>query len=348
MNLQRRVFNRYLVTGLVGGSCIGFAVGRYGMPEQCGAAPIPAVEALQAAADSAVGIHLIGLAIDGLELLSLSSSERLLLDRLGLNHTQPIPVPELIAALDNAIRKDYAEGRLVETGQYLLSETEELFVGYSLVRQALLETAYIPGKPEVRDGIIATPAKFGPNYTVVGQIFNEQPDGHGGLWVLAKNTPPGTVITINDEPIKTTQKQKLLTGAVYDEQLLQLIAKPARHEVALFVPETGVRQIIGELEVRPRPPAATLEDGRPSTVFCEIEKWSAGSAEKGEKIRVNTLCGPRSSAIYIGDTALTTQVLPSGIEGKFSRAMFAPGEYAVRLIDTASGEAVGLGSLNIE
>lgn len=348
MILERRAFNRYLLTGLAGGMGIGFAVGRYGMPVDSEAAPVPAVEALRATADAAVGIHLIGLAIDELQQLSLAGSERLLLDRLELEQTEAIRAPDLIVGLDAAIRRDYAEGRLAPTGEFLLSETEQLFIGYALVRQGLHEVAYTPSQPEVRDGIIAQPARFGPKFTVVGQIFNEQPDGHGGLWVLAENTPPGTVITINDKIIKTTRKQKALTGAVYDEHLQALISKPARHAVALLVPETGVRQVIGELEVRPRPPAAELEDGSPSTVFCEIEKWSASQAAEGDKIRIKTLCGPRSSAIYIGDTALTTRVLPAAIEGQFSRAMFSPGEYSLRLVDTLSGESVSLGSLNID
>ena len=96
------------------------------------------------------------------------------------------------------------------------------------------------------------------------------------------------------------------------------------------------------------PPAAELEDGSPSTVFCEIEKWSARQAAEGDKIRIKTLCGPRSSAIYIGDTALTTRVLPAAIEGQFSRAMFGPGDYPLRLIDTLSGESISLGSLRID
>jgi hypothetical protein len=348
MILERRAFNRYLLTGLAGGMGIGFAVGRYGMPVDSDAAPMPAVEVLRATADAAVGIHLIGLAIDGLQQLSLAGSERVLLRRLELDQAQPVRAPALIAALDSAIRADYAGGRLAQAGDFLLSETEQLFVAYSLVRQGLDETPYTPSLPEVRDGIIAQPAKFGPKFTVVGQIFNEQPDGHGGLWVLAENTPPGTVITINDTVIKTTRKQKALTGAVYDEHLQALISRPARHEVALLVPETGIRQVIGEMEVRPRPPAAELEDGRPSTVFCEIEKWSTREAPEGDKIRIKTLCGPRSSAIYIGDTALTTRVLPAAIEGQFSRAMFGPGEYPLRLIDTLSGESVSLGSLSID
>jgi hypothetical protein len=349
MNMPRRIFNRYLVTGLAGGACIGFVAGRYSATlERDAMEPVPATEALRTLAEGAEGVHLIGLSIDGLQQLSLAGSERLLLERLGLTGSQPVRPEELIAALDTAIRRDYAEGRLATAGEFLLSDTEQRFIAYAVVSRELHETPYTPPQPEVRDGVIAEGAKFGPKFTVVGQIFNEQPDGHGGLWVLAENTPPGTVITINGREIKTTRKQTAMTGAVYDEQLQELIAKPARHEIALFVPETGIRQIIGHMEVKPRPPAATLEDGSPSTVFCEIDKWSTKQRADGEKIRIKTLCGPRSSAIYVGDTALTTKVHLNAIEGQFSRAMFTPGEYPLRLVDTLSGEAVALGTLTVD
>ncbi len=348
MNVRRRVFNGYLLSGLAAGTGIGFVAGRYSVPESVATAPVPPREALRAAADSAVGIHLIGRSVEGLDQLSPAGIEAMLLARLGLDTAQPILPSELTAALDSGIREDFAGNRLAPAGEFLLSETEQLFVAYALVRQGLHEVAYVPPEPEVHDGVIADPVRFGPKFTVVGQIFNEQPDGHGGLWVLAENTPPGTVITIDGREIKTTQKQKALTGAVYGEHLHELIAKPGELEIALFVPETGTRQILGAMEVRPRPPAATLEDGTASTVFCEIEKWSAEGDGEAEKIRIRTLCGPRSSAIYIGDTALTTRVMPSVIEGNFSPAMFSAGRYPLRLVDTLSGEAVALGVFEID
>ena len=349
MNMPRRIFNRYLVTGLAGGACIGFVAGRYSVqvePEVAG--PVTAVEALRAVARTSEGVHLIGQSIDGLQQLSLAGTERLLLERLELTGSQELRPEEFAAALDALIRSEYARGELAPAGEYLLSRSEQLFVAYAVVSQGLHEVAYTPPQPEVKDGVIAEGAKFGPNFTVVGRIFNEQPDGHGGLWVLAENTPPGTVITINGQEIKTTRKQTSMTGAVYDEQLQELISEPAKHEVALFVPETGIRQVMGQLEVRPRPPAATLEDGSPSTVYCEITQWRASSGADEDRIHIDTLCGPRSSAIYVGDTALSTKVLLTGIEGRFSRAMFAPGEYPVRLVDTLSGEAVAIGTLTVD
>ncbi|GIR69309.1 MAG: hypothetical protein CM15mP74_05600 [Halieaceae bacterium] len=85
-----------------------------------------------------------------------------------------------------AVRRDYLSGDVVEVEKYLLSETEALFVRYALENQGLVDVAYEAPAPEVVDGHIASEVKFGPGFTVVGRVFNEQPDGHGGIWVQAK------------------------------------------------------------------------------------------------------------------------------------------------------------------
>jgi hypothetical protein len=349
MSIQRRDLHRYFLAGLAGGTGIGFVLGRYSVP---GRNPereaMPAAEALQAIADAAVGIHLLGLSVENLDQLSLSGTEQTLLSRLDLAETETVNIDEVVAALGNLIGSEYAAGTIAPAGEFMLSRTERDFLSYAMVRQGLHTRPFIAPKPELRDGMIAPDVKFGPRFTVVGKIFNEQPDGHGGIWVLAENTPPGTVITVNGETIKTTRKRSSLTGAVYDKQLQALIEKPGRHEIALLVPESGIRQVIGELEVRPRPPAAVLEDGQASSVFCEIEKWSVVKWNNGEKLQVNTLCGPRSSALYVGDTALNTKVKPASIEAEFTRSLFPPGDYPLRLIDSVTGEAVGLGTIKLD
>ncbi len=73
MNMPRRIFNRYLVTGLAGGACIGFVAGRYGAPvERDTMEPAPATEALRTLAEGAEGVHLIGLSIEPKPILTSS------------------------------------------------------------------------------------------------------------------------------------------------------------------------------------------------------------------------------------------------------------------------------------
>ena len=111
------------------------------------------------------------------------------------------------------------------------------------------------------------------------------------------------------------------------------------------MPDTGIRQELGEIEIRPRPPAATMENGEPSTVFCEIDEWSLKSGDRGDKIVVKTLCGPRSSPIYLGEVALTTRVRPRTIEAIFDSSTLDFGEQPLRLVDVHSGQAILLGNL---
>ena len=344
MSIKRRAFNGYLLGGLVAGSGLGFVAGRYSNVCEMAIAQ-PALQSLQEAARLAPGIHLIGLAIDDFEPFNLAVAERKLLSVMGFDAGQVVPQGEFQAALTRAVRKDYALGNVVQVEQYLLSQSEALFVRYALEKQGLVGATYMAPTPEIVDGHIASDVKFGPSYTVVGKIFNEQPDGHGGLWVQAKNTPPGTVILVNNQRIKTRRKPEVLTGAVYGEDLQALIAQSAKHTIALFVPDTGIRQVLGEIEVRPRPPAAMMEDGRPSTVFCEVDEWSVRKEKNGEEIVVETLCGPRSSTIYLGELALKTRVKQRTIEAFLDRSLLRPEEYPLRLVDVQSGEAIHLGQL---
>jgi hypothetical protein len=344
MKIQRRALNGYLLSGFAGGAALGFVAGRYskeGEPRGAG----PALETLRGTARQAPGIHLIGLTTKNFDPFDPYAAEEKLLSRIGFSASQLVQDAEFYEALTLAVRRDYLSGDVVEVEKYLLSETEALFVRYALENQGLVDVAYEAPAPEVVDGHIASDVKFGPGFTVVGRVFNEQPDGHGGIWVQAKNTPAGTVITVNDRPIKTTRKPEALTGAVYGEDLKALIAKPAKHTIALFVPDTGIRQELGEIEIRPRPPAATMENGEPSTVFCEIDEWSVKSDDRGDRIVVKTLCGPRSSAIYLGEVALTTRVRPRTIEAIFDSSTLNSGEQPLRLVDVHSGQAILLGNL---
>lgn len=346
MSIKRRRFNGYLLSGFVAGSGLGFVAGRYSTSWGLGVAQT-AQQSLQEAARSAPGIHQIGLAIGSFEPFDAAVAERTLLSVMGFDANQAVVQAELQAALSQAIKDDFAEGNVVEVEQYLLSQSEALFVRYALEMQGLVGIVYTQPTADIHDGHIASDVKFGPTYTVVGQIFNEQPDGHGGLWIQAQNTPPGTVILVNGQPIETSRKPELLTGAVYGKELQALIAQPARHTIALLVPDTGIRQVLGEIEVRPRPPAATMEDGKPSTVFCEVDKWSVRNSKKGEMIVIETLCGPRSSAIYLGELALQTRVKARTIEAVLDRSILQPGEYPLRLVDVHSGEAVHLGDIQL-
>ena len=347
MTLDRRTFNRYVAGGLLGGAGATILAVNYSTRKVCNDATVHIRNALHDAATMAVGVHQIGLSVEELDNISTENAQCTLLDRLAPKLNDEVQSHDVFAALDLLIREDYANHETLVVNGYVLSKSEVLFITYAIKQQGLDKTAYIAPKNELKDGIIAAITKFGPTSTVVGQVFNEQLDGHGGLWVLANSVPVGTVIAINGTPIKTSWGPKSVTGAVYDDELQELIASPASHEVSLQVPARGIRQIIGELTVKPRPPAAILEDGTPSEVFCEIKKWSTWTSGSEEILRIDTLCGPRSAAVYIGNMVLSTRVLPGRIEAVLDRSVLPNGEHPIRLIDTLSGEAVTLGNFKV-
>jgi hypothetical protein len=347
MTLDRRTFNRYVAGGLLGGAGATILAVNYSTDKVCNDATVHIRNALQEAATAAAGVHQIGLNAEKLDSISAADAQCALLDRLAPKLGDEGQSHDVFAALDLLIREDYANHETLVINGYALSKSEVLFITYAIKQQGLNKIAYVAPRNELSDGIIAAKIKFGPMSTVVGQVFNEQLDGHGGLWVLANNVPVGTVIAINGTPIKTSWGPKSISGAVYNDELKELIATPASHEISLQVPARGLRQIIGELIVKPRPPAAILEDGTSSKVFCEIEKWSTWSSGSEEKLRIETLCGPRSAAVYIGNIVLSTRVLPGRIEAVLDRSVLPKGAHPIRLIDTLSGEAVALGNFKV-
>src|SRR5258707_11912465 len=44
---------------------------------------------------------------------------------------------------------------------------------------------------------------LGPNFTVAGKAFNEQPDGQAALAVVGSQIPIGAIVFWNDQPLKT-------------------------------------------------------------------------------------------------------------------------------------------------
>ena len=345
MSVKRRVFNGYLIGGLAVGSGAGYIAGRLSLE---GTRSYSAIDLLRETAQESPGIHQLGLNINDKGIFSPENAEMTLLSRLGFDAQAEITKSDIHSALTELMRKDFANGNTLEVNKFILSDSEALFIRYALSLQQLEDTAYTMPKLEIRDGTLSNATNFGPKSTVVGQIFNEQADGHGGIWVQAENSPPGTVITVNDEPIKTRWRSTTLTGAVYDEHLAALIARPAKHVIAIQNTSLGLRQVLGHLVVKPRPPAAILDDETPSTVFCEIDQWRIQDAKGLERIRVKTLCAPRSAAVYVGDTSLTTKIYNDRLDATLDRSVFAAGNYQVRLVDPVSNESVNLGYLDIE
>ncbi len=244
----------------------------------------------------------------------------------------------LVAVLQAVMHSEINAGKTNVLNQLVLSQTEADLILYA--------TLYAPAAKsvEAEDKVLnqfALNPKFGPRKTVVGQIFNEQPDGHGGVWVTAdKALPATTKIEIAGQSIKTRWNSDVVTGAVYGELLNRVISRTGEYEVALRDTDTGGRQVIGSMRVERRPPPATTEDGENSTVFCHIERVQKKQVNGTAILTIQTRCAPRGAKVLIGDSSIETKFNHAAITADLSDILSTDVTAPWRLFDPISGDTV--------
>jgi len=250
----------------------------------------------------------------------------------------------LMTTLQAVMHAEIKDGNTSVLNQLVLSQTEADLI--------LLATLYAPAVKNVTTtdngkNEFAVNPKFGPRKTVVGQVFNEQPDGHGGIWVVTdKALPATTKIEIAGQAIKTTWRSNVVTGAVYGDLLNKVISMTGEYEVALLNTKTGGRQVIGSMEIQKRPPPAITEDGEDSTVFCEIERVQMGQLDDKSILTIQTRCAPRGARILIGDSSIGTKFNHSTLTADLTDIVSSNAQNPWRLFDPISGDMIILPALN--
>lgn len=338
MKLGRRNFTSGLV---VGAATVGSATALYQMLSPTLSTPR---ELLISVASQMQGVHGFYKADPSWGPASAIETESRLLKRLEAVPGAFDSEKMLMTTLQAVMHAEIKDGKTSVLNQLVLSQTEADLI--------LLATLYAPAVKNVtmadnaRNEFAVNP-KFGPRNTVVGQVFNEQPDGHGGIWVVTdKALPATTKIEIAGQAIKTTWKSNVVTGAVYGDLLNRVISITGEYEVALLNTETGGRQVIGSMEIQKRPPPAVTEDGEDSTVFCEIEHVQMGQLDDKPILTIQTRCAPRGARILIGDSSIETKFNHSAITANLTDIVSSNAQNPWRLFDPISGDTIILPTLN--
>lgn len=94
--------------------------------------------------------------------------------------------------------------------------------------------------------------RWGPQETVAGEVFNEQPDGAAAFWIRIGCFPPETVVVFNGVELPTTLRPDdgLITVHVADPTLY---AQSGTYQLELLDRETDSIQPVGEFQVTGRP-----------------------------------------------------------------------------------------------
>ena len=334
MRLERRNFT----TGLLAG---GVAIGIPGAVYQYLAQrPTTPRQLLITVAAQMQGVHGFYTAYADPTPTQVFAAENRLLERLATAPDAFSSESALVTALQAAMHQEIIDGQTTPLNQILVSRTEADLILCALMYAPAMEESTAPA--ENLDNFAVNP-RFGPRKTVVGQVFNEQPDGHGGIWIATdKPLPAATKIEFSGEVLKSTWRSNVVTGAVYGALLQRVLSAEGEHEVALLNSDTGGRQVLGVMKIDKRPPPAITENGQKSEVFCQVDGVQNRQADGKTVLSVKTQCAPRGTKILIGDRSIETTVNQSSLTAELPAAIEPGSGIPMRLFDPVSGDTVVL------
>lgn len=89
---------------------------------------------------------------------------------------------------------------------------------------------------------------WGPKQTVLGNTFNEQPNGDSAFWFKTDCAPAGTKVLFNKVPLKTVERLPTITARIDTDILVQ---HPGNYQIEFFHPETETVFYIDDFLVLP-------------------------------------------------------------------------------------------------
>lgn len=257
-----------------------------------------------------------------------------------------------------AIQSDYLAGRTLTVDEWQLSHTEcELIALARLSGQISGEAIAVA--EEFSDFVEVD--NWGPQSTCEGMPFNQQSDGHSGIWVsISEGLTPATVLLFDGKVQQSHIHEKALTSGLRGDYMDEVLSAPGDYPVELLDRSSGRRQRIGTFSVNPVGQRALLGDGSRSSSFSAVSNWGPQQARSGEAFNeqpdgssafwVQTDCPAPGAILRLegqdlvtrvqGDIGLVSALLPAD-------RVLSPGKHVLELHDPASGESLRVGVLEI-
>jgi len=275
-----------------------------------------------------------------------------------LNISQAIEFDVLEKTVHAAVKNDFELGDTVQIEQWYISKTEALILASAINVLGVVATEkVIKTYDNAPFEKFIDVDKWGPQGTYQGVKFNEQPDGHCGLWVVADNVPDALQIYIADKKRNVFINEKGFTTGVYKD-VDAFINRVGKSQIIAYDEINHRKQIIGDFEVSPFN-FYKYEDQTMSKVFSEIRKWGPQQAKLGEvfnilpngnaafwikgtsisreaKLRFNN----KEHAITISKDTITTSFSPKHLPK-------TTGKFPVYLVDDVYSEELLLGFMEI-
>jgi hypothetical protein len=199
-----------------------------------------------------------------------------------LDVSADIRLEALKDALTRAIRADFSMGRVLIIDQWHLSQTEALLLAsaieaFGFKQDDAIEKNFANARQE--DFVVIE--NWGPRETYQGVKFNEQPDGHCGIWIVAQDLPDGVEVYLNGVKNPSFSSEKGITTGIYRE-VDAFLQRVGTTEIVLYDAINHRKQTVGTFEVLPPFTHHRYADGTTSKVFGELTGWGPDRVRVGE------------------------------------------------------------------
>ena len=171
-----------------------------------------------------------------------------LMGRLG--RAPGAEISDLPNAVHERIVADYRDGLVCDFHGWPMSETECALIvaraqngSSTTLQERTIENA--------REATWIAIRNWGPRSTQRGDVFNPQPDGHGGIWFQASGDLSSTVVVIDGGQSSITLSHSGFTTGVSGEALTSLINDVGPHVVWAYDFSRHQKQRLGEFVVDP-------------------------------------------------------------------------------------------------
>lgn len=284
----------------------------------------------------------------------------------SLKQRLDLSAADLEAMIATQIMSEFSAGNVCAVDGWRLSLTECQLAG---LRQLAIDRGLIEAGPgpeltsgergdSYTEGQIAPLENWGPRHTLQGENFNEQLDGHSGLWFKIQGAPGHAKIMIDDEIAKTLVSEEVVSSGLFGDMQARILSTPGQYDIALVDPIRKIKQPIGVFEVRARPLPTRPADATAGT-FCQVEDWGPRQAQAGVAVNelpdgsmgiwVRTACLPLDAQLLFADDPLPIARRPFGLTASLPVAFLgAPGRVPLSLHSPGASETLLIGHMVIK
>jgi hypothetical protein len=254
--------------------------------------------------------------------------------------------------LQEAIQSDFNQDRILDIDGWQLSETECQAAALAASMQGFNEPIDVEQTPPVEMKFVEI-ENWGPQRTLQGESFNEQPDGHSGIWVKAIGIPASTVLLFSGVTQPTNVYAEHLTSGLRGKFMNTTIGTPGTYTIDLYDRSRHRIQRIGEFEV--------IKRTAPIPFYkCRVADWGPQQATSGEAFNeqpngasafwIRTNCALPEAVVVLNDRELKTTIRPN--DGLITASLLdghelPPGQYKVELHYGDGGNMLQVGALNV-